>query len=110
MFRSSLAGRTFLFASFPSPAAAGYWATFTKSLRDESSAHTPKLYIDADRRLPDEVGSAFLPTSVNNLSTAQFYGGDAIILTASGNEPRFRYWQIQGCQRSTRTLNSYASC
>jgi len=106
MFRSSLAGRTFLFASFPSTS---YWATFTKSLRDESSAHTPKPYIDADRRLPDEVGSASLPTSVNNLSTAQFYGDDAIILTASGNEPRFRYWQIQGCRRSARTLSSYAS-
>jgi len=43
------------FASFPSTS---YWATFTKSLRDESSAHTPKPYVDAHgRRLPpDEVG------------------------------------------------------
>jgi len=47
---------------------------------------------------------ASLPTSVNNLSTGQFYGDDAIILTASGNEPRFRYRQIQGCRRSARTL------
>jgi hypothetical protein len=32
---SSLSGRAFLFASFPSPAAAGYWAsTFIASLRD----------------------------------------------------------------------------
>jgi hypothetical protein len=49
MFRSSLAGRTSLFASFPSPS---YWATFTKSLRDESSAHTPKPYVDADEQPP----------------------------------------------------------
>jgi hypothetical protein len=44
MFRSSLAlaGRTSLFASFPSTS---YWATFTKSLRDESSAHAPKLML-----------------------------------------------------------------
>ncbi len=41
------------FASFPSTS---YWATFTKSLRDESSAHTPKPYVDAHGRLPDEVG------------------------------------------------------
>jgi hypothetical protein len=34
-------GRVF-FASFPSPAAAGYWATFTESLRDKSSAYNPK--------------------------------------------------------------------
>jgi len=54
VFRSSQAGRTPLFASFPSTS---YWATFTKSLppplklrrtsRDESSAHTPKPYVDA---------------------------------------------------------------
>ena len=50
MFRSSLAGRTSLFASFPSTS---YWATFTKSLRDESSAHTPNPYVDAHERLPD---------------------------------------------------------
>ena len=28
------------FASFPSPAAAGYWATFTESLRDKSPHRT----------------------------------------------------------------------
>ena len=44
---SGLAGRTSLFASFPSTS---YWATFTKSLRDESSAHTPTPYIDAHGR------------------------------------------------------------
>ena len=51
------------FASFPSPAAAGYRATFTKSLppplklrrtsRDESSAHTAKPYVDANGQPPD---------------------------------------------------------
>ena len=51
--RSSLAGRTSLFASFPSTS---YWATFTKSLRDESSAHASKPYVDADGQLPDWVG------------------------------------------------------
>ncbi len=40
-FLSSFPGRTCLFASFPSPAAAGYWATFTESLRDRSSAYSP---------------------------------------------------------------------
>ena len=39
-FRSSLAGRTGLFASFPSTS---YWATFTGSLWDQSSAYNPKL-------------------------------------------------------------------
>ena len=29
----------------------GYWATFTKSLRDESPTHTPKPYVDAYGRL-----------------------------------------------------------
>ncbi len=53
--------------------------------------------------------SASLPTSVNNLSTAQFYGDGAIILTAYGNQPRFRYRQTQGCRRNARTLSSYAS-
>src|SRR6266404_5806343 len=80
-----------------------------RTSRDEPSAHTPKPYVDLDGRLPDEVGSASLPTSVNNLSTARFYGDDAIILTASGNQPRFRYRQIQGCRRSARNLSSYAS-
>jgi hypothetical protein len=28
------------FTSFPSPGAAGYWATFTESLRDKSPHHT----------------------------------------------------------------------
>ena len=48
MFRSSLAGRTSLFASFPSTP---YWATFTKPLRDESSAHTTEPYVDAHGQL-----------------------------------------------------------
>jgi hypothetical protein len=39
-FLSSLAGRTCLFASFPSTS---YWATFTESLRDKSSTYNPKL-------------------------------------------------------------------
>ncbi len=52
MFRSSFAGRTSLFVSFPSTS---YRATFTKSLRDDSSAHTPKPYVDAHGRLPDDV-------------------------------------------------------
>src|ERR1700720_3875849 len=34
-----LPGRTSLFASFPSTS---YWATFTQSLRDKSSAYNPK--------------------------------------------------------------------
>jgi hypothetical protein len=34
-----LAGRTGLFASFPSTS---YWATFTESLRDKPSAYNPK--------------------------------------------------------------------
>jgi len=34
-------GRTCLFASFLSPAAAGYWATFAESLRDKSPHALP---------------------------------------------------------------------
>jgi hypothetical protein len=48
-FRGLRDGHLF-FASFPSTS---YWATFTKSLRDESSAHTPNPYVDAHGRLPD---------------------------------------------------------
>src|ERR1700746_282565 len=50
---SSLPGRTFFFALFPSTS---YWATFIASLRDESSAHASKPYVDADGQLPDWVG------------------------------------------------------
>jgi hypothetical protein len=52
MLRSSLAGRTSLFVSFPSTS---YRATFTKSLRDDSSAHSPKPYIDAHGLLAGSV-------------------------------------------------------
>ena len=62
---SSLPGRTSLFALFPSPAAAGYWATtFIGPLRDESLAHVSKPY--ADGRPPDEVGRV-VPTEAIKL-------------------------------------------
>src|SRR5882724_3355724 len=50
MFLSSLAGRTCLFASFPSTS---YWTTFIESLRDRSSPENPKLLVDAHRQPAD---------------------------------------------------------
>jgi hypothetical protein len=76
MFRSSLAGRTPLFVSFPSTS---YWATFTKSLRDDSSAHTPKPYIDGHGLLPDrlQIDLDMHPTRVRQpgvcRTTSSFY-------------------------------------
>jgi len=43
-FRTSLAGRTRLLHHFPSTS---YWATIIESLRDKSSSHSLKPYVDA---------------------------------------------------------------